>query len=119
MHDVAITKECMDRAEKGVHQSLQVLRANGGQADQAHPVVRCLRGTEIGAAVHGDVVSHLGQALANLLVVWVSRPLYLEITPRPPMNATRNAGFATDLRLRSSIFFGFVASCSYKRVRAA
>jgi hypothetical protein len=48
----------------------------------------------------------------------------LEITPRPPIKATRNpgfatAGFATDWIACVSTLFDFGARRSYKRVMAA
>jgi hypothetical protein len=59
----------MDRTEKCVYQGFEMFGANSGQPDQSHSVVGGLRRTEVGSAVHRDVMSHLGQPLANLFVV--------------------------------------------------
>jgi hypothetical protein len=68
VNDIEIIEDGVNRTQEGMHQSIEVLRANRGQPDQAHTVVFRLPRAEIGPAVNGDVVSHFRQPLSDFLI---------------------------------------------------
>ena len=102
----------MEGAEKCVYQGLEMFRANGGQPDQPHPVVVGLRGTEIGSAIHGHVVPHLGQALADLFVVGFDAAVFRNHAAATDKSDPQRR-FRDRFGLGLTIFSDRGANCSY------
>src|SRR5213596_3020316 len=89
---IAAAEADMQSAQERVDHGFQVLRAYGWQSDQAHVVMSCNCRCKVVAAINRYIITVRGQPSANFFVV--SIPLYFEMTPRPPMNATRTGGLS-------------------------
>src|SRR5258708_37025491 len=69
MHNVTGLRKDVERAQEGVHQRLQMLGADGWQADDSHPDVLLAWWGEVGPAVRCYMVTHARESLPHLFVI--------------------------------------------------